>query len=370
MALTEEALMAIRQKSQPSQGETISTETTESESAIQPEAEVEQTEATTEQKVADVPNDGEQVEVKDEPVTGWDDDETKESVQSEIKIEEWVSDLGLGEIKTKDEIKTKVSELQSKLKQLEEKPLEGLNDELKDVIKVAQTGGWEEAKQMLASQLIDYSKLDPLAEFERDFINRNQNNPKYFTDGKYDHQKVLDAIDTLPEVTRELYGSNIIQAEADLAERQRAAIRAKTEARRTEAEKSLSQSTKSLSEILPLDTYGIKFEPRHSSEIYEGIVSSKLTKKHLGLSYDDLVRSGADMKAITRSITLAEKGEKMISYKAKNSEVKSKKEILQKTQNVQLNTTTTAPNPEDQEKKVVSTVDKMKELIQAQRRGL
>ena len=76
------------------------------------------------------------------------------------------------------------------------------------------------------------------------------------------------------------------------------------------------------------------------------------------------------MKSLVRTIALAEYGEKMISYKAKNSEVKAKKDVLQKTQNVQLNTTSTAPAPEDQEKKVLSPVDKMKELIQSQRKGL
>src|SRR3546814_9881138 len=54
------------------------------------------------------------------------------------------------------------------------------------------------------------------------------------------------------------------------------------------ADKTLASATKSLGELLPLETYGIKFEPKHSSEIYNGIVTSKLTKKHLGLSYEDL----------------------------------------------------------------------------------
>lgn len=370
MALTEEALLAIRQKSQP-QGETISPEPPVTESATQPEVEAEQTEATTEQKVAE-PNDGEQIEVKDEPVEikGWDDDEAIVEPSSETKLDEWVSDLGLGEVKSKDEIKTKVSELKTKLKELEEKPLEGLNDELREVIKVAKTGGWEEAKQLLATQLIDYSKLDPLAEFERDFINRNQNNPKYFTDGKYDHQKVLDTIDSLPEVTRELYGSQIIQAEAELAERQRAAIKAKAEQRKTEAEKSLAQSTKSLGEILPLDTYGIKFEQKHSSSLYEGIASSKLTKKHLGGTFEDAIKSGFDMKSLVRTIALAEYGEKMISYKAKNSEVKAKKDVLQKTQNVQLNTTSTAPAPEDAEKKIKAAPELLRDFLTRSKKGL
>lgn len=358
--LTEEAYQALKAKSQPVQ------EAAPPQATI--EAPTEQTEATTEEKVASQPNDGESQEVvKDEPVAeskSWDEPvETKVEAQPEDFT--WVSDL-VGEVKTKDELKTRVSELKSKLKTYEENPVAGIPDEVSEVVKIAKTGGWEEAKNYLATQLIDYSKLNPLDEFERDFIQRAEKNPRYFTDGKYDHDKVLADVDAIPEAQRHLIGQQIIDAEATLAERQRVAIKARSEAKRTEAEKSLAQSTKQLSEILPLDTYGIKFEPRHSSEIYEGIVNSKLTKKHLGVSYDDLVRVGADMKAITRSITLAEKGEKMIAFKSDNKATEVKKELLNKVQNVQLNSTSTPPNPETPDAKKKSPLELMKEYQQQQ----
>ena len=360
-----EQLLAIRnqtmeatkpQESSTAAPETVQENTTET---------VEQTEATTEQKVA---NDGPDKEVETENVEapkGW-DDEPETKVETTSEDFSWVSDL-VGEVKTKDELKSKISEYKSKLKEFETQPLAGIPDEFKEIIDVAKTGDW---KDYLASQLIDYDKLDPLDEFERDFINRAQNNPKYFTDGKYDHQKTLDAIDALPEPLRELEGSRIIGAEKQLAERQRVAIKAKAEAKLNEAEKSLAQSTNKLGEILPLETYGIKFEQRHSSEIYEGIVNSKLTKKHLGVSYDDLVRSGADMKAITRTITLAEKGEKMIAFKADNKATETKKEILKKVQNVQLNTSGTNPNPEDPGQKVKSPAELLREYITQSKKGL
>lgn len=368
MALTDETLAALRAKNQPT--ETTETKPTETEAA--PEAqkventteEVEQTEATTDEKVANPETETKETEEVEE--VNWDEPETKVETTKEEDFS-WVSDLELGEIKSRDEFKTAVKDLKSKLKTLEDKPLEGLPDDFKQMIEVAKTGDW---KDYLASQIIDYTKLDPVEEFERDFIQRNHNNPKYFTEGKYDHQKLLEAVDALPDSIRELEGSRIIQAQTELAERQRVAIKAKAEAKRNEAEKSLAQSTRQLGELLPLETYGIKFEPRHSSEIYEGIVNSKLTKKHLGMSYDDLVRSGADMKAITRSITLAEKGEKMLAFKAKNSETKAKKDILKTTQNIQLNTSGTNPTPEDPENKVQTAADKVREYKMQTSRGL
>lgn len=320
-----------------------------------------QTEASTEQNETKV-----EPEAETRVEASWDDTpETKEPT-AEIKLD-WVSDLGLGEIKSADEVKTKVSELKAKLKEFEEKPLSGVPDDFKEMIEVAKTGDW---KDYLASQLIDYSKLNPIEEFERDFFKRAEQNQKYYTDGKFDEQKVYAEIDTMPEAVRELYGSQLIQAEAQIAERQRAAIKAKAEAKRTEAEKSLAQSTKSLSEILPLDTYGIKFEQKHSSAIYDGVTSSKLTKKHLGGTFEDVVRAGFDMKTLTRTIALAEYGEKMISYKAKNSEVKAKKDILTQTQNIQLNPTTTSPNPEDPGQKVQTPKEKLEKYYSSIRRGL
>ena len=351
-----EKLMEIRNRTLAANKEENKPEAQQAVPEEQPDKEPEaQTEAPTE------PNEA-KVEPKAAETAGWDDTETK--TEPPVKLD-WVSDLGLGE--SADEVKTKVSELKSKLKQLEEKPLEGINEELREVIEVAKTGDW---KDYLASQLIDYTKLDPIEEFERDFINRNQNNPKYFTDGKYDHQKLVEAIDAMPEPMRELLGSQLIQAESQLAEQRRAAIKAKAESRKTEAEKSLAQSTKQLAEILPLETYGIKFEPKHSSALYDGIANSKLTKKHLGGTFDDAIRAGFDMKTLTRTIALAEYGEKMIAYKAKNSEVKAKKDLLTSVQNVQLNPTGTNPAPEDPEQKVQTPKEKLEKYYASIRKGL
>ena len=308
-----------------------------------------------------------------EATAGWDDTPEEKRVSTpspQIDYSELGSALSLGEIKTKEEFITKASALNSKLKQLEEKPLEGIPEELREVVQVSKTGGWEDAKDFLASQLIDFSKIHPLDEFERDFKARNLNNPKYFTDGKIDVQKLEEAIDSLPEVTRELHGEQILQAKAYQQQRQREAIKAKAEAKRAEADKTLANATRNLGELLPLETYGIKFDPKHSSEIYDGIVNSKLTKKHLGQTYEDLVRSGADMKAVARTITLAEKGERMIAFKADKSRVDAKKEILRSTQNIQLNTPGTALQPENPETKVISPAEKMREYMAQTRKGL
>jgi hypothetical protein len=359
MSEVTDKLLAIRQKSLPPQ-EPVVEAAPETPPVQQP---VVENKVITEVKVTEPPV----VEQTPAPETSWDDTPEVKAVTPQFDISSLVSDLEIGEIKSKDDLKTWVTQTKSKLKEYEEKPLAGLPDEFKEVIEVAKTGDW---KDYLASQLIDYSKLDPIEEFENDYIRRAQANPKFFTDGKYDHAKVEQALDDMPEATRELYGQQMLQAKAHQQAQYRAGVEAKAKAREAEAESNLISATKNLQEILPLEKYAIKFEPKHSTEIYNGIANSSLTKKHLGASYHDLVRMGADMKAVVRTITLAEKGEKMIAYKAANSKTEVKKEILANTQNVQLNSSSSHLNPDNPETKVVTPVDKLKEHFTSQKKGL
>jgi preprotein translocase subunit Sss1 len=368
MSEVTDKLLELRKKS--------ALETTSQETMVEPVAETSVTqEPVVENKVVEEKI----VQAKEQPVveqtpapeTSWDDTpevEVKPTTQNkEIDYSELGSALGLGEIKSREEFVAKTSELKSKLKEYEEKPLAGIPEEFQEVIKVAKTSDW---KEYLASQLIDYTKLDPIEEFENDYISRAQNNPRFFTDGKYDHTKVEEALDAMPEATRELHGQQMLQAKAYQQAQRKAALEAQAQAKIEAADKSLLAATKNLQEILPLDQYAIKFEPKHSNEIYNGIVNSSLTKKHLGARYEDLVRMGADMKSVVRTITMAEKGEKMIAFKSASSKTAVKKEILQSTQNVQLNSTGTNLNPEDPEKKAPSVVDNLKQHFANQRKGL
>lgn len=364
----EEKIFALRKKEVPK-------EETPLEQPVATQEAVPTDESTQEEKVETIvetsQSDKEQPTSEQEVApAGWDDtpEEQVSTSSPQIDYSELGSALSFGEIKTKEEFITKASELKAKLKQLEEKPLEGISEEFREVVKVSQDGGdW---KEYLASQLLDFSQMNPVEEFEYDFKARAARDPRFLTDGKPDPQKIQDALDTFPEAQRVYEGQRILEFKAAEQVRQRQAMKAKAEAKRQEAERTLATATSKLGELLPLETYGIKFEPKHSQEIYNGIVNSKLTKKHLGQTYEDLVRNGANMKAITRTITLAEKGEKMIAFKADKSKVEAKKEVLKSISNVQLNTSGTNISPEDPEKKVVSIPDKVREHLASQRKGL
>jgi hypothetical protein len=316
-----------------------------------------QTNATTEKKMADVEAswDADEVEVK------------KETPKSDFNFSELGSALELGEIKSKEEFITKTSEIKSKLKALEEAPLAGLDDEAKEVIKVMKSGGnW---KDYLSSNLIDYTKVDPVQLFGDTFLDNATRIPKYFTDGKFDPAKAEEALEALQESYKEYEGMRIAQSLNGIQKQRQAEHRAKAEAKLVHAEKTLSAATQNLKELLPVESYGIKFEPKHSAEMYQGITSSKLTKQYLGVNYETLVAQGFDMAGLTATIASRHYLEKMIKHKSQNSKAEAKKEILALTQNAQIKNTGSVVVPEDTDKKA-TPAELIRQHRQNQNKGL
>lgn len=304
-----------------------------------PVAEIEKPEAKVEAPEEETPEiEAPKPEVERVEEITWDADlEIEQKVQTPTyDFKSLGSALELGEVQSESDLIAKISEIKTKAKQLEEKPFEGIPDDLKTFVEVARTSGEEEAKAFLANQLIDYSKVDPLQLFEDEFYRDAAKNPKYHKDGKIDWESIDAAYDGLPDALKEFQGTQLQYAKQQLQLQKRQEIVAKNEARRNNAERSLSEASRNLNEILPFDKYGIKFEPKHTTHIYEGVVNSKLTKKHLGMTYDALVKSGADMKAIAATVAKAEYTEQMLKFKSNNSKVEAKKELLEKTQNAVL----------------------------------
>jgi hypothetical protein len=335
--------------------EETSNSVTPTEESDKPKAE----EAPKEQPKEEKPTEESVKTTQQETPKSWDADETAtgKTETPTIDFSNLGSALELGEVKSQEEFVSKVSELKSKLKEYQEKPLTGIPDEFKEVIEVTKSGvDW---KDYLANQLIDYSKVDPVQLFEEAFLQDAVKDPRFQTEGKYDPQKAEDALDALPESLRMMYGKQIAQGRIQEQRQRQLQLKAQAEAKLAQAEQSLTSATKNLNELLPFENYGIKFEPKHSTEIYQGITNSKLTKKLLGVNYEDLVKSGADMKAVARTIAAAEYAEKMIRYKSQSAKVEGKKELLDKIQNPQIKSTGSSVQPESEGKKVLTPAQKL-----------
>lgn len=296
-----------------------------------------------------------------EVTKSWDEDLVPEVVVAPtFDFKQLGSALDLGEINTADELIGKVKEIRTKANELETNALAGVPDEFKEVLKVAKTGE-RDWKEYLSTTIVDFSKVDPVTLYEDEFSRGARNNPKFFTDGKFDQEKLDAAMDSIPDAVKESLGRVTQQALMTEQSRKRQEIVARNAQRLEQAESSLVKATQGLGEVLPVESYGIKFEQKHSSHIQSGIRNSSLTKKHLGVSFDDLVARGADMKAVTRTIGLAEYGEKMLKFKSENSKATAKKEILASVQNAQITNPGSAPKPEAPEDKRLTYKQKMEQ---------
>lgn len=367
------ALLEIRKKQLAESGKTQQEVPVEAQTAT-PESTEEPIKSTTEEVPKEQPKaETTPTEKVEELVeTDWDAERTEKPQEvpksQEYDFHQIGNAIGWEDVKTKDQLIAKVSETLTKKKELEENQLSGIPDELKEVIEVTKSGAnW---KDYLSDQLIDYSKVDPIQLYEDEFFRDAVKNPRYLTNGKYDEAKAEEAFGAVPEVLREQFGTDIALDKASKQRQRQLDQRAKAEARIAKAEQTLSSATRELQDLLPFDNYGIKFGSKHSSEIYSGIASSKLTKKHLGIDYESLVKSGADMRAVARTVAAAEYAEDMIKHKSKNSKNAAAIEILEKTQNAQIKTPGSHAAPEDPEQKVLTPAEKIAKHLASQRKGL
>lgn len=282
----------------------------------------------------------------DEPSVSW--DATEPVVQTEspkIDFSKLGSALELGEIKDEPDFITKVSEIKNQLKQSKETPLQGIPDEFKELIEVTKkTGDW---KTYLAESIVDYTKVSPVKLYEEQAFSELSKLQRFRNgDGSIKEQEILDEIAAVSEVTKTVEGSRIQRALIDQQSNRKAALVNQAKERSLSLEKELGSATKNLNELLPFENYGIKFEQKHSNAIFEGVTNSQLTKKHLGVTYEDLLRSGANMKAVARTIASAEYGEQMLKFKSDAALVKAKKELLGKVENAQITTPAVPAAPE------------------------
>lgn len=302
----------------------------------------------------------------DEVPISWDVNETPEvkTEPSKFDFSKLGSALELGEIKDEPDFITKVTELKTQLKQSKEAPLQGIPDDFKELIEITKkTGDW---KTYLAESIVDYTKVSPVKLYEEQAFSELSKLQRFRNaDGSAKEQEILDEIATISEVTKTVEGSRIQRYLSDQQAGRKAALLNQAKEKAVALEKEFTSATKNLNELLPFESYGIKFEQKHSNTIFEGVTTSKLTKKHLGVTYEDLTRSGANMKAVAKTFALAEFGEQMLKFKSDAALVKAKKELLSKVENAQITSPAVPASPVDAKDKTV--LQKYMEHIQKQK---
>jgi hypothetical protein len=305
-------------------------------------------------KVETIPETTKEVPVQVEKP--WDAEDSNEQITTPTTSYDFSklgSALKLPEVKSEADVVTKFNELQTKLQEFETKKaatFEGVPDELKEVINLAKEGvDW---KSYLGASTVDWSKYHPADVYEAEFAKLpNFRNP----DGTLNQQALDDALDAVPEAQKAFEGQKIIQQRLFEQNQFKQQQIAQARLRKEQSDRALLEATKNLSQLLPEDRYGIKFEPKHSDYLFKGISDGSLLQKHF---LND--QGQYDMKKVTETIAKAEWGEKMIKYHADKAKVSTKKEVLNQTQNVQLDTPRTSVAPDDASKVQKSASEKMK----------
>jgi hypothetical protein len=285
----------------------------------------------------------------------WDSDIVKpennaaSAAASSVNFETLGSALNL-EAKSQDDFVAKVNERLSKVKN---EVLDGVPESLKQALEIAKKGGDWLAYTNATS--VDFSKIPSETLFEKEFERINLSrfrNP----DGSIDYEKYDQEYEATPLSMRLMRGEQIKSDLIQRQEQQKVAILAQTTKQQEQFSQGIADAARDLSNILPKEKFGITIEPRHTSYFYEGIANGSLIKKHLG-DIDLSSLSRADGRLLTRTIVLAELGEKIGEYRFKQGETAGKKKVWLETQNVQTQGPSYTPRPEEPQVAQRTSVD-------------
>jgi hypothetical protein len=267
----------------------------------------------------------------------WDNDvvEQKADIPQAVDFSKIGSALNF-EVKSESDIVAKFNEIQTKLKDYETKgtAIPTVPDDLKEVIEIATKGGdW---KSYVSDLQTDWTKYDPKDVFE----SQMKTDPKFQENGVFNEEKYWEAMDSIPDFQKEILGKQVVEYKRH----QQAQVQARqmeiAERQRQAADRELAQAAQNLNKLLPVEEFGIKFEPKHSDYIYKGVNDGSLLKKHF--QKED---GSYDMSKVVKTIAFAEYGEKMIAFQAKKAATQAKRELLQSSQNVQLNSPSRPAEP-------------------------
>lgn len=175
---------------------------------------------------------------------------------------------------------------------------------------------------------VDYSKVDPVQLFEQDL----RNDPRFKDhNGVFDEEKYLEELEATPMAVRATVGRQIAQALAYQQHQQTIAAERQAEERRMQFDSQLARATSRLSQLLPYEDHGIKFEERHASDLYRGLSDGSLMKD---LFLDQNGQYDAEKIVITAA--WRKWGPQIVKHMAAKAAVKTKRDILDRTQSPQI----------------------------------
>lgn len=295
-------------------------------------------------------------------------EQTPATPTSGVDLKKIGSALNL-EATNEDEFVKTVSEKLSKLKTLEDqtsKTFENVPDALKETIEIAKKGGdWE---SFIGNSLLDPTKLDPIDIFEQEYERNNLYRFKK-PDGTIDYEKLDEELDGINDGVKSMQGNAIKQQLIAQQQGRKQAVLAESQRAQERFSKELSEAAKELPSYFPKEEWGVTVEPKHASSVIDGIANRKLVQKHLG-NIDEATLAKLDAKKLSKLLFLAEAGKNLVEHSRKQGIVSGKRELLDKTQNPQINAPGSPATPDTpDDKKPLTAAEKLKKMVQAQNAG-
>lgn len=221
---------------------------------------------------------------------------------------------GLGEIKTKDELVSKVKELQTKA-------LDGVPDNLKKAIELAKQGG-DYLSYLKVSQ-VDYNAYDPVELFKTDLYNRVKTLNPQATKEELE-TRFQDALGTYAPIQQLIEGQKIQKSYSDVQRQEALRLEQESLQRKSQADTRVKESIDKLD-----DVNGFKVKPHHKAAMYEYITSGQLQK-------DLFSESGYNYEALVEIAFQRKYGKKANEFLWNKAKTASKKEIVQELTNPQI----------------------------------
>lgn len=299
----------------------------------------------------------------------WDAGLTEEVKPSTFDIKRLGSALQI-DANTEEEFVKSVSENLTKLKTLEtevSKVFEGVDPNLKEAIELAKKGGdWQ---SFIGNSLVDTTKLNPTELFVQEYEKQNIHRFKK-ADGSVDYEALDAEIDSIPAGVKLMQG-NAIKNQLYLEQTQRKQQLQEQVQKQQEAfSKQLGEAAKELPSYFPKETFGVEVGAQHVASIYDGIASKKLIQKHLG-DLPPSALAGLDAKKLMKTLALAEWGAGISKAQFEQGKVAGKRQLLEKTQNADINVSGRPAEPESPTgEKPLTAAEKLKRKLQGPQNSL
>lgn len=263
------------------------------------------------------------VNEEDDVISDW-DVSSEEASAEQFDYRSLAQELGV-EAESKEELASKVNELKAKAEAPD--PLADLPENFKKAIDIARNDG--DYLEFLGITSVNYDSVADV-----DLVQNHYAQIFRKADGSIDNEMLEMKLDGMTEADIRLEGETLKnqykQAQAQKAE----SLAAEAARNRELADKQLRAELDTLTEI-----NGFKFSPSHKKQLYEGITSGEMISKMFHGTDGKM-----DYKKVINAYSNYLYGEKQNKYLRQQIATKTKKEVLDRLSNKQVQPKGTPPN--------------------------